>query len=288
MGAVWKAARVSGGTLVVLLAMADWADDDGLGVYPKQQTLADKARMSKRNVAYVLDALEEAGYIERVGKITGGIISWRVENNVAKIAGLQPVAMEVGNGLQTDTSTEPSKEEANASPSKDSGLVLKLREPDTPGSAAAPWLVIELARLMRENDDKIKLPVGLRELMNPAYMSSWTTAWASADARREKLSPVMDKAALLTWLNAMRLLIDADERDPKEVAMVLRWCQRDPFWKGNILGAPKFRKQYAALRARWLEGGSAAAGTRPGDRGPTTTTQLDAMAARQRQQQEDE
>jgi hypothetical protein len=305
MAAVWRHANVNGSTLVVLLAMADWADDDGLGVYPKRETLARKSRMSKRNVRYVLDELETAGYIKRVGKRAGNVIEWRVETDVAKIATLQSVAIQECNGLQPDTSIDPSaeaiasegtseddhdssepkgEEGADERPHSGGG---RYAEPASPGAAAAPWLVIELARLMRANDEKVKLPVGLRELMAPEYIDHYVGAlgggFASAEKRRELVAPVADKPGLKTWLDAMRLLVDADERPVREVAQVVRWCQADSFWKANVLSADKFRKQYPKLRARWLEEGGASGvlargGTQP--RPPVTSAQMDALARR--------
>lgn len=303
MTAVWDHAQVNGSTLVVLLAMADWADDNGLGVFPKQETLAAKARMSKRNVSYVLDELEAAGYIERVGKRAGGVIDWRVETDVAKIAGLQSVASQGCSGLQTDPSIDPPEESKDSSSAETNDSLSepeqgdgsgpnttvppppadRYADPQSKGAAAAPWLVLELARLMRENDEKVKLPVGIRTLMAPEYTQHYTRGFRSLEKRRELINPVVGKPAVRNWLDSMRLLIDTDERDEREVACVLRWCQADSFWKGNILSADKFRKQYGKLRARWLEEGGGAAARpkpRPGDRGPATAAQLDALAGR--------
>lgn len=304
MTAVWDHAAVEGGTLLVLLAMADWANDDGTGVYPKQETLARKARLKDRQVRNCLAELEELGYIERDGK-HGHVVKWRVEIDPANIAARQPIAGSSGNGLPTEPLTEPPEEKADAFSSKESGIsndggtnttvppadgsaTIRTRylEPDTIGAAAAPWLVIELGRLMRLNDPKAKLPVGLRELMSDEYMGAYPTPeWITMEKRRELIAPVVEKPALLKWLDSMRLLIDSDERERREVAQVLRWCQGDDFWKGNILSADKFRKQYPKLRARWLEeggGAGTAAGVtnRPPDRGPSTAAQLDALAGR--------
>ncbi|RBQ00050.1 hypothetical protein [Bifidobacterium xylocopae] len=52
------------------------------------------------------------------------------------------------------------------------------------------------------------------------------------------------------WLDAARLMLDTDKRDPIEAAQLIDWCQRDSFWKGNILSMPKFRAKYDQLRLR--------------------------------------
>lgn len=287
MTAVWDhALGVNGGPLLVLLALADYANDDGTGAYPKQATLAAKTRLSERHVRRVLASLEDKAYIERMGRTPGGVVEWRVEPSPDILSARSPVSDETGPGCPTEPSTEPPEEEADASPLEAKDFS-RYRDPATPGSAAAPWLVLELGRLMRANDPKAKLPVGLRELMADEYIDHFEhgKAFATPEKRRELLLPVLDNKGLVTWLDAMRLLIDADEREIKEAVRVLRWCQADDFWKTNILGAPKFRKQYPQLRLKWLEDGGDAShpttsGTRPPDRGPTTTAQLDAMTRR--------
>jgi len=62
MSAVWSDSPQEGGTLLVLLALADFADDDGK-CWPNNETLAAKARLSKRQVNRVLAILNEAGEI---------------------------------------------------------------------------------------------------------------------------------------------------------------------------------------------------------------------------------
>lgn len=51
-----------------------------------------------------------------------------------------------------------------------------------------------------------------------------------------------------SWAREARLMVERDKRDPREAWRVLRWCQADEFWRGNILSMAKFRKQYDQLR----------------------------------------
>jgi hypothetical protein len=275
MTAVWDhATDVSGSTLVVLLAMADWAGDDGGGVYPSQGRLAKKTRMSDRNVRNCLEELEERGYIERVGK-RGHLVEWRVDPHPEKIATRNEGSGSSGTRVPTDTSTMPSKGEADASPSKVRDLKDVYGEPETPGSAAAPWLVLELARLMRSNDNGVRLPVGLREAVKDWQSTpagDRTPAIASG-----RLAAHGWHTSLKAWLDAARLLIDADGRGAREVAEVLRWSQADAFWSPNIHSMTKFRDKYDQLRPKALDEISS---TRPADRRPATREQLDALAGR--------
>lgn len=68
MARVWKHSSAEGSALLVLLALADYADDHDRA-WPSQATLAAKARMSDRNVRRVLDRLVEMGelVIENAG-----------------------------------------------------------------------------------------------------------------------------------------------------------------------------------------------------------------------------
>lgn len=64
MSRVWDHSAQVGGPLLLLLALADFADDDGY-CWPKQANLATKARCSVRAVRYQLERLTAAGEIER-------------------------------------------------------------------------------------------------------------------------------------------------------------------------------------------------------------------------------
>lgn len=63
MARVWDASKHSGTELLVLLAIADFADDNG-NAYPAVPTLAEKCRMSPRNANFILSALKASGELE--------------------------------------------------------------------------------------------------------------------------------------------------------------------------------------------------------------------------------
>lgn len=59
---VWKFAPYSGNTLLTLLALADWSNDEGQS-WPSVETLAKKSRQSERNCRYSIRKLETDGYV---------------------------------------------------------------------------------------------------------------------------------------------------------------------------------------------------------------------------------
>jgi hypothetical protein len=61
--AVWRYSRQKSGNLLVLLALADYTNNDGIA-WPAVSTLALKARMSKRNAQRCVRALEKAGELQ--------------------------------------------------------------------------------------------------------------------------------------------------------------------------------------------------------------------------------
>jgi hypothetical protein len=101
MSYVWEHSKQQGGTLLVLLAIADFADDAGVA-YPKVPALAAKARLSETSIHRILRDLQTAGELTIV--IQGG----------PNRANLFQV-----NALGCQNSTLPSKEGAKIAPTPD-------------------------------------------------------------------------------------------------------------------------------------------------------------------------
>lgn len=69
MSSVWEHSQSKEGMLLVLLAIADFSDDNG-AAYPAVSTIAKKARLSVRQTQNCIKALSEAGELKV--KINGG------------------------------------------------------------------------------------------------------------------------------------------------------------------------------------------------------------------------
>lgn len=89
MSAVWEEADVSGATLLILLALADYANDQGF-CWPGVHALAKKARTSERYVRELLGDLERDGHIIRELN-TGpyGVNAYKVLVGDANLAGVR-------------------------------------------------------------------------------------------------------------------------------------------------------------------------------------------------------
>lgn len=66
------------GRRLVLLVLADCAHEDGTGAWPAVQTVAEKARLSKRQVQRCLKDLEASGAIAKDGTTRAGTTCWTV------------------------------------------------------------------------------------------------------------------------------------------------------------------------------------------------------------------
>lgn len=60
---VWRHSRLKGTSLLILLALADWSDDEGRS-FPSIRSLAGKARISERQTQKQLDHLRQLGELE--------------------------------------------------------------------------------------------------------------------------------------------------------------------------------------------------------------------------------
>lgn len=63
MNAIWQEAEYGGNTLLTLLALADWANDDGV-CWPNIEQLAKKCRQSVRSAQYAIKQFITDGILE--------------------------------------------------------------------------------------------------------------------------------------------------------------------------------------------------------------------------------
>ena len=99
MTAVWTHSRHKGSKLILLLAIADYANEQAVA-WPSIQSLADKARMSERNVHYALKELTEEDDPELTVLAGAGphrCNLYQINLEGAKFAGCKPAHKRVQN-----------------------------------------------------------------------------------------------------------------------------------------------------------------------------------------------
>ncbi len=71
-------------------------------------------------------------------------------------------------------------------------------------------------------------------------------------------------SSLGQWANTIRLMIERDGRQIQQIEMVIDWCQRDKFWKMNILSADTLREKFDRLELQMGESLRAGSGMKKG------------------------
>jgi hypothetical protein len=106
------------GSRLVLLALADFAHDDGTNAYPSVETIAKKARLSPRGARAALRKLEEEGHVERTGISDYGTAIYRVLVGGAEVSSGGKFATENVSSSSANPSSNPSEETSPKGESK--------------------------------------------------------------------------------------------------------------------------------------------------------------------------
>ncbi len=153
MGAVWEHAPFQQTTLLVLLALADHASDDGTA-WPAVPRIAARARTTERHVRRILSDLEAAGWVQRTERAgTSSVYRLTPDLNVTPDAHVTPDA---------EVSTTP---DAEVSP------------PRTPTSATPDPHVSQTVTNHQENRQENRQPRGTR-IPDPFPITAEMVAWA--------------------------------------------------------------------------------------------------------------
>ncbi|MDD5177369.1 MAG: helix-turn-helix domain-containing protein [Sterolibacterium sp.] len=146
MSRVWDHSNLGGTELLLLLAIADFANDDGVA-WPSVGTLAKKIRMSERNTYYLLAKIAKTGELTiETNKGPRGCNLFRVHVlQGEKIAPLKPVA-----GTPEAGSSRPLKPTAPEPPVNHKRTTRAISSPD-PLPCPAETIIEAYHRLMPGN-----------------------------------------------------------------------------------------------------------------------------------------
>jgi hypothetical protein len=116
-----------GNDRLVLIALADYANDDGTGVFPSIPKIAAKANCDERTVIRCLKHLQELEEIEEVGRTPKGTRAWRIWTGLTRdkkscVVNVTPDKHDAGPLTSTtstpDKSNTPLMEEPSIEPSE--------------------------------------------------------------------------------------------------------------------------------------------------------------------------
>lgn len=66
----------------------------------------------------------------------------------------------------------------------------------------------------------------------------------------KKNNPNFKDPNIQKWSDDFRKIVEIDKRDKHEVAMLIKWVQKDSFWMSNVLSPAKLREKYDQLIMR--------------------------------------
>lgn len=222
---VWAHSPAKGGPLLVEMALADHAHDDGTNAYPAVKTLAHKARLSERCVQYALRQLEACGEIEATGISSDGTVVYAIRlrgRRTCRGAAKRAPEEQQRHVVEADASTTTEPSAASEPSSLEADVQTATAAKDKPSAAER-----------NDNPECVRLADLLADLIA-----------ANRDGRRPKDSEVAK------WREPIRLMVERDELSVAQIEGAIGWCQRDHFWRAVILSAGALRRNYEKLEAQ--------------------------------------
>lgn len=131
-GMVFDRYHAGGGEMLLALALADHAHDDGTHIFPSVALLAAKTRQSERTVQYQLRAMQAAGWLVLVNAGTGGRLAgqgyagrpreYRINPEWIKGAEIAPLKSDAEKGdLNAGRASRAERKGANFAPLNEGG-----------------------------------------------------------------------------------------------------------------------------------------------------------------------
>lgn len=210
MNEAWEHSKQGGNALIVLLKLADNADDERRLAWPSVPHLAKKCRMSERTVQRALRELEAAGEIsthreggrQRDGSYKATVYRVHPQGRQCVTPPASAVTKEAPAGVTPVSPSTVKEEPSTASPN---------------GEASR-----------------------LAELLADRIEERW---------RRNGIQKPRPKVTQ-TWVTDVDRLLRIDRATAHQVEAVIEWCNRDGnFWAGNIESPKKLREKFTRLVA---------------------------------------
>lgn len=217
MSWVWEHSKSAGTDRLVLLAIADSAEDDGGQAWPSAAALARKTGMDVRTVQRTIRRLIELGEL-RV-KMNAGKNGSNVYRVVMKTPGTPPPPR------HTATPAERRPRQSATPAERPSG-----------GGAAPPE-----PSLTRPTD-------GLRPSASEAEPRLDVERLCAHLSDRIEGNGSKRPTITVAWRKSARLMLDQDGHTEQQITAAIDWCQNDEFWRCNIMSMPKLRAKYDQLR----------------------------------------
>lgn len=220
---VFESSQSTGSDRLVLLALADHADDETWKCWPSVPRIAHKAKVSERTVQRSIKTLEKIGELA-------------VEDRGNEH---RPNLYEVNPGRRRQSDTLP----GGGGDNDDDGGASMSSKGDT-GDVKGDTGDTPNPKNPHESSEEPSTSNGSASDGGNPDVERLCTLLADLIEVNGSKRPNVTKA----WRVACDRLMRLDERTPEQIERAIRWCQADDFWYRNILSMPKLREKYDRLR----------------------------------------
>lgn len=203
MSEVWDHANLEGAQLLVLLALADFANDDGY-CWPSYETLAKKARVSRRYAIQVVKRLQALGYVVATHR-RGEDGEWSSNGYIVQVDAIVNRDHQVVNGdhqpsePQITTLVNPSSPEPSCEPSCTPSVIeVDPREMFSTFAHICEWNTGSITQQQRgqlNQSEKILRDGGA----TPELLREFRQWWDRNDWRGKKGQPPIPKQVREEW-----------------------------------------------------------------------------------------
>jgi hypothetical protein len=243
---VWQHSRAVNASLIVLLAIAHEASEDGEAEMAAAD-LAAKCRLGERTVQTAVKELVAAGELDaRHGGGRGRRTGYRLTMvNPADPAGFETVNPADPAPIPASNPADPAgftETPQILNPADPAGFTGHRRRSRRNPAGSAPFTASDVFKRSTGSEE-----VQVKEASaKPPRLDAERLCQHLADRIEGNGSkrPVVTKR----WLDAARLMLDNDGRTEQQIMTAIDWCQKHEFWRVNIMSMPKLREKYDALR----------------------------------------
>lgn len=280
LGLVFAHYPHGGGELVLALALADCAHDDGSHVRPGIAALAAKSRQSRNTVIRQLKGMVDRGWLQVVasphGRGEDSFVEYRIDPlwlNQCRRGDCPSTEDATDLRYQNGASSNPSdglrsqieapKRYLNR---KNSGEKPGLRSHfDTSTGVSGGGKGGVFTAVLNNKEILVGDSVVTPDLLTAK--DDELARWMLARIREHVNPKHSEPRNWARWTEAIRLMRTRDKRTHREIAELFGWANRDSFWAANILSPTALREQWDKLTAKRLATlGKAPAAVKAADR----------------------
>jgi len=251
MNWVWEESQAKGNDRLVLLAIADCADDNGMNAFPSKQKLADKTLLDASTIRRVVKRLEESGYLS-VDRSTV-----RGRANVYTVH-LTPSGQPVDNPVDSPAEVGAARRGGDLPPRQTARLGEAERPSKggtapplpsgtipEPSSGTSPGDHVDADHDTGDSYENAASPERSVDLVANAVLSRLGPQWHLSEADRRRLSPLIVKKVIEGWhVNGLAHYLSANPDGVVSSVAVLSSRLQD-------LPAPKQDSRIPIPRPQW-------------------------------------